>query len=157
MASLLQVQLAALACWSGAVLCSLIFNRSLPPLEFCSGVRPSSGSAAVPSATSRAAPPAPASFATGQRAPSPAPLGLSTAQIKRAILLGQLAIDQRCHGLSYARSLMWFALTRAVWLSRDIGGFRVLTHPLDEGCEHSAAASASRTCRAILLMAWSSA
>ncbi len=76
-------------------------------------------------------------------------VALSTAQIERAflpkaaqrnqpdplpaILLGQLAIDRRCHGLGHARSLMWFALTTAVRFWRHIGCFGVLTHPLDDG------------------------
>jgi len=49
-----------------------------------------------------------------------------------AILLGQLAVDRQHHGKGYARSLMLFALTTAVRLSKDIGCFGVLTHPLDE-------------------------
>jgi predicted N-acetyltransferase YhbS len=75
-------------------------------------------------------------------------VALSAAQIERAFLpksaqrnqpdplpatlLGQLAVDRRYHGLGYARSLMWFALTTAVRASRDIGSFGVLTHPLDD-------------------------
>ena len=49
-----------------------------------------------------------------------------------AILLGQLAVDRRYHGLRYARSLMWFAMTTAVRFAKDIGCFGVLTHPLDD-------------------------
>jgi GNAT superfamily N-acetyltransferase len=49
-----------------------------------------------------------------------------------AILLGQLAVDRRWQGRGYARSLPRFALTTCVRLSRDIGCFGVLTHPLDE-------------------------
>ncbi len=76
-------------------------------------------------------------------------VSLSTAQIEReylpkaaqrnqpsplpAILLGQLAVDQRHHGRGYARSLMWFALTTARRLSQDVGCFGVLTHPIDDG------------------------
>lgn len=48
------------------------------------------------------------------------------------ILLGQLAVDRRHHGKGYARSLMLFALTTAMRLSKDIGCFGVLTHPLDD-------------------------
>jgi predicted N-acetyltransferase YhbS len=75
-------------------------------------------------------------------------VSLSTAQIERAwlakaqqrnrpdpipaMLLGQLAIDQRYQGRGYARSLMFFALTTAVRLSEEIGCFCVLTHPLDD-------------------------
>lgn len=74
---------------------------------------------------------------------------LSTAQIERehlpksarrnrpdpipAVLLGQLAVDRRHRGKGYARDLMLFALTTAVQVSRDIGCFCVLTHPLDDG------------------------
>lgn len=50
-----------------------------------------------------------------------------------AILLGQLAVDRRHHGRGDARSLMWFALTTSVRMSREIGCFGVLTHPLDDG------------------------
>jgi predicted N-acetyltransferase YhbS len=76
-------------------------------------------------------------------------VSLSAAQIERAwlpkadqrnrpdpipaVLLGQLAVDQRCQGRGYARSLMFFALTTAVRFSRDVGCFCVLTHPLDDG------------------------
>jgi predicted N-acetyltransferase YhbS len=76
-------------------------------------------------------------------------VALSAAQIERAflpkasqrnqpdplpaILLGQLGVDRRHHGLGYARSLMWFALTTAVRFSKDVGCFGVLTHPLDDG------------------------
>jgi len=49
-----------------------------------------------------------------------------------AILLGQLAIDLRYQGRGCARSLMWFALTTAVRLSKDIGCFGVVTHPIDD-------------------------
>ena len=48
-----------------------------------------------------------------------------------AILLGQLAIDRRYQGKGYARSLMLYALTTAVRLSKDVGCFGVLTHPID--------------------------
>lgn len=48
------------------------------------------------------------------------------------ILLGQLAVDRQHHGKGYARSLMLFALTTAMRLSKDIGCFGVLTHPLDD-------------------------
>jgi GNAT superfamily N-acetyltransferase len=76
-------------------------------------------------------------------------VSLSAAQIERAylpksaqrnrpdaipaILLGQLAIDRRYHGRGYARSLMLYALTTAVRLSKEIGCFGVLTHPIDDG------------------------
>ena len=76
-------------------------------------------------------------------------VSLSAAQVQRAflprpaqrnrpdpipvILLGRLAVDLRYQGKGYSRSLMIFALTTAVRLSREIGCFGVLTHPLDEG------------------------
>jgi predicted N-acetyltransferase YhbS len=47
------------------------------------------------------------------------------------ILLGQLAVDRRHQGKGYVRSLLFFALTTAVRLSKEIGCFGVLTHPLD--------------------------
>ena len=50
-----------------------------------------------------------------------------------ALLLGQLAVHQRHQGQGCARSLMLFALTTAVRLSRDIGCLGVLTHPVDDG------------------------
>ena len=50
-----------------------------------------------------------------------------------ALLLGQLAVDRRHHGTGIARSLLFFALTTALRLSRDLGCFGVLTHPLDDG------------------------
>ena len=49
-----------------------------------------------------------------------------------ANLLGQLAVDRRYQGHGLARSLLWFALTRSVRFSKDIGCFGVLTHPLDD-------------------------
>lgn len=62
------------------------------------------------------------SKASQRNRPSPIPV----------ILLGQLAVDRHHHGKGYARSLMLFALTTAVRLSKDIGCFGVLTHPLDD-------------------------
>jgi GNAT superfamily N-acetyltransferase len=50
-----------------------------------------------------------------------------------AILLGQLAVDQRYQGRGCARSLMLFALRTALRLSDEIGCYGVITHPLDEG------------------------
>jgi len=49
-----------------------------------------------------------------------------------AILLGQLAVDRRYQGQGCARSLMFFALTTAMRVAKDIGCFCVLTHPLDD-------------------------
>ena len=75
-------------------------------------------------------------------------VSLSAAQIERAwlpkaqqrnrpdpvpaVLLGQLAVDVRWQGRGVARSLMIFALNTAVRLSREVGCFCVLTHPLDD-------------------------
>ena len=75
-------------------------------------------------------------------------VSLSAAQIERAwlpkaqqrnrpdpvpaVLLGQLAVDKRWQGQGVARSLMLYALTTAVRLSREVGCFCVLTHPLDD-------------------------
>ena len=50
-----------------------------------------------------------------------------------ALLLGQLAVDRRYQGQGHARSMLFFALTTAVRLSRDMGCFCVFTHPLDDG------------------------
>jgi predicted N-acetyltransferase YhbS len=76
-------------------------------------------------------------------------VALSAAQIERAylpkpaqrnrpdpvpaILLGQLAIDRRYHGKGYARSLVLYALATSVRLSKEMGCFGVLTHPIDDG------------------------
>jgi GNAT superfamily N-acetyltransferase len=49
-----------------------------------------------------------------------------------AILLGQLAVDQRYQGCGCARSLMLFGLRTVLRLSDDIGCYGVVTHPLDE-------------------------
>jgi predicted N-acetyltransferase YhbS len=49
-----------------------------------------------------------------------------------AVLLGQLAVDRNFQGMGCARSLMFFALTTAIQVSKTIGCFCVLTHPLDE-------------------------
>lgn len=75
-------------------------------------------------------------------------VSLSTAQIERAwlpkaqqrnrpdpmpaILLGQLAVDLQWQGRGVARSLMFHALATAVRLSKEVGCFCVLTHPLDD-------------------------
>ncbi len=47
-------------------------------------------------------------------------------------LLGQLAIHKDCRGRGYARSLLLFALRTALRVSRDVGSFGVITHPLDD-------------------------
>jgi predicted N-acetyltransferase YhbS len=76
-------------------------------------------------------------------------VALSAAQIERAylprsaqrnrpdpipvILLGQLAVDRRYHGRGCAKSLLTFALKTTVRLSKEIGCFAVVTHPIDEG------------------------
>ncbi len=49
-----------------------------------------------------------------------------------AILLAQLAVDRSRQGQGLARSLLFFALTTAVHLSRELGCFCVLTHPVDD-------------------------
>lgn len=49
------------------------------------------------------------------------------------ILPGQLAADHRHHGKGHARSLLLFALVTSVRLSKEVGCFGVLTHPLDDG------------------------
>jgi predicted N-acetyltransferase YhbS len=50
-----------------------------------------------------------------------------------ALLLARLAIDARHQNKGYSRSLMLFALTTAVNVSRDVGCFGVITHPIDDG------------------------
>jgi GNAT superfamily N-acetyltransferase len=47
-------------------------------------------------------------------------------------LLGQLAVDQACQGQGHARSLLLFALTTALRVSREVGSFGVITHPFDD-------------------------
>lgn len=49
-----------------------------------------------------------------------------------ALLLGQLAVDLRYQGRGVATSLLYFALTTAVRVSREIGCVCVLTHPLED-------------------------
>lgn len=48
------------------------------------------------------------------------------------ILLGQLAVDESCQGQGIAKILLAAAFTYAVHVSRTIGSFALLTHPLDE-------------------------
>ena len=50
-----------------------------------------------------------------------------------AVLLGQLAVDGRHQGRGIARSLTVFALATSLRMSKEIGCFCVLTHPLDDG------------------------
>ena len=47
-------------------------------------------------------------------------------------LLGQLAIHRDYQGRGYARSLLLFALRAALRVSRDVGSFGVIAHPLDD-------------------------
>jgi len=47
-------------------------------------------------------------------------------------LLGQLAVDRRFQGTGVARSLLFYALRTSFLMSRQIGCFGVLTHPLDD-------------------------
>ncbi|CAN5493785.1 hypothetical protein BH10PSE12_BH10PSE12_07550 [soil metagenome] len=49
-----------------------------------------------------------------------------------AALLGRLAVNRRYQNIGHARSLMRFALASAVRVSRNIGCFCMLTHPLDD-------------------------
>jgi predicted N-acetyltransferase YhbS len=49
------------------------------------------------------------------------------------ILLGRLAVDLRYTGKGHAASLLFHALKTAMQVSRDIGCFGVVTHPLDDG------------------------
>ena len=49
-----------------------------------------------------------------------------------AVLLARLAVDGRRQGKGYSRSLILYALTTAVRISRDIGCFGVITHPIDD-------------------------
>ncbi|MBZ9650299.1 DUF1778 domain-containing protein [Sphingobium sp. 3R8] len=49
-----------------------------------------------------------------------------------AVMFGRFAIDQRHQGLGHARSLIGFALASAVRVSRNIGCFCMLVHPLDD-------------------------
>jgi predicted N-acetyltransferase YhbS len=49
-----------------------------------------------------------------------------------ALLLGQLAVDQQYHGQGVARSLMFYALSTAVHVARQMGCVCVFTHPLDD-------------------------
>jgi GNAT superfamily N-acetyltransferase len=49
-----------------------------------------------------------------------------------ATLLGQLAVDKAYQGHGHAQSLLHFALTVALGVSREVGSFGVLTHPIDE-------------------------
>jgi predicted N-acetyltransferase YhbS len=76
-------------------------------------------------------------------------VALSAAQIERAyllrsaqrnrpdpipvILLGQLAVDRRYQGRGCAKSLLVFALKTTVRLSKEIGCFSMVTHPIDDG------------------------
>ncbi len=48
------------------------------------------------------------------------------------ILLGQLAVDRRFQGQGFAKQLLFYALKTCLVLSRDIGCFGVITHPLDD-------------------------
>ena len=50
-----------------------------------------------------------------------------------AILIGRLATDDRFRGRGIGRSLVLFALATSLRLSKDLGCFCVLTHPIDDG------------------------
>ena len=75
-------------------------------------------------------------------------VALATAQIEReflpkkarrdrpastpVVLLGQLAVDRRYQGQGLARQLLFYALATSVALSKSVGCFGVVTHPLDD-------------------------
>lgn len=48
------------------------------------------------------------------------------------ILIGQLAVDRQFQKRGFARQLLIYALKTCFALSKDIGCFGVITHPLDE-------------------------
>ena len=48
-----------------------------------------------------------------------------------AFLLGQLAVDTAYQGRGHAASLLFFALKTSLNISREVGAFGVITHPLD--------------------------
>ncbi len=48
------------------------------------------------------------------------------------ILLGQLAVDRRFQRQGFARQLLFYALKTCLALSREIGCFGIITHPLDD-------------------------
>jgi GNAT superfamily N-acetyltransferase len=48
-------------------------------------------------------------------------------------LLGQLAVARSYQGHGHARALLLHALTTTARLSREIGIFGVITHPIDDG------------------------
>ena len=48
------------------------------------------------------------------------------------ILLAQLAVDRQFQGRGFARQFLFYALKTCFALSKDIGCFGVITHPLDE-------------------------
>jgi predicted N-acetyltransferase YhbS len=50
-----------------------------------------------------------------------------------AVLLGRLAVDIPHQGKGVARSLTVFAPATSLRMSKEIGCFCVLTHPLDDG------------------------
>lgn len=50
-----------------------------------------------------------------------------------AILIGRLATDLHFRGQGIGRSLVLFALATSLRLSKDLGCFCVLTHPIDDG------------------------
>lgn len=48
------------------------------------------------------------------------------------ILLGQLAVDRQFQGRGFARQLLFYALKTCLALSKEVGCFGVITHPLDD-------------------------
>jgi GNAT superfamily N-acetyltransferase len=67
-----------------------------------------------------------------ERAALPKPQQRNKPDPLPATLLGQLAIHKDRQGRGYARSLLLFALRAALRVSRDVGSFGVITHPLDD-------------------------
>lgn len=48
------------------------------------------------------------------------------------VLLGQLAVDETCQGTGVSKVLLAAAFTFAVHVSKTIGSFALVTHPLDD-------------------------
>ena len=67
-----------------------------------------------------------------ERATLPKPQQRNRPDPLPATLLGQLAVHKNCQGRGYARSLLLFALRAALRVSREVGSFGVVTHPLDD-------------------------
>ncbi len=48
------------------------------------------------------------------------------------ILLGQLDVDRRLQRQGFERQLLFYAVKTCLALSREIGCFGIITHPLDD-------------------------